>query len=315
MEMTIVSKWANQQLAPSKRNLNLNPKIMDFWNSCWPVHMEYKSPIPLLVLSAVENMTQLNLEKQWIVRDGILPLLAFFQKNSEPPKNLKTKLYVSETVAEIIPTAWRNCFGLRKLSTLQREAPVHNLILTGLMSKNYVNLSTVTTQIEKLKAEKKNKGFKTLSIFTPPRYFGYGAEHDHEFIYAYAEKIISNLGTANKIYEWLSFQTEQSFSGFQAVDLNSEFLVSDSYLLHHMYARGASAQETHSSSAEVISLSPFYGWKLISQLPKQKQHEVWTRISEVEEYQRYLEKMEIEKINNRFPWGDWLNDWSQRRQP
>jgi hypothetical protein len=310
-----VSDWA--KTSTIEKNFDLaaeaQGRAQDFF---WPIAYRYISQIPTIFLYAVKTPSILATSSDWIARDGVVPLTWFFLKNPIPPKNLKAKIWVHYSCKDSVPKEWKGNVGVFQFQPKESKIKKDQIFFTGLMSANYIDLTTLEVQLATIRKNLDENGtkIKSFSVFAPPRYFGYGAEHDHNYQFEFAAKIISEFGTNFRVYKWNQFEAEQNFSSSYVVDLNSNCLISDSFCVHHAVARGATFLDVNAvNSAGESSISGLnnHGWvltKLSADAGKQK--EIAGELEDAREFSKYLIDSGLSEIHNRFPWPDWVTDWA-----
>jgi hypothetical protein len=310
-----ISDWAKASTIEKNFDLSADAqgKAHDFF---WPIAYRYISQIPTIFLYAVTNPGVLNTSTDWIARDGLVPLTWFFLKNPIPPKSLKAKIWIHYSGKDVVPKEWKNNVGLFKFQSSEKQSKKKSIFFTGLMSANYIDLTTLEIRLKKIKQilEQKKVKIESYSVFVPPRYFGYGAEHDHNYQFEFVAKIVAEFGYNFKIYKWNKFEAEHNFSDFYVVDLNSNLLISDSFCVHHAVARGATFLDVESPDLKIEkSFSGLNGheWalsKLVIDPIKQKS--VAKDLDEADDFSKYLTETGLIEIHNRFPWPDWVTDWA-----
>ena len=318
MSYKFVSEWAKASVIEKNFDMSLDAqgKAQDFF---WPIAYRYISTIPTIFLYAVKNPEIFNSATDWIARDGLVPLTWFFLKNPVPPKNLKAKIWIHHSGKDSVPKEWKNNVGVFQYQPTETKTKKNDLFFTGLMSANYIDLTTLGIQLSKIQEvlEAKKVKIDSYSVFTPPRYFGYGAEHDHNYQFEFAAKIVSEFGKNYKVYKWNQFEAEQNFSGSYVVDLNSHCLISDSFCVHHAVARSGAFLDANAvdlSSDQFVPGLNGHGWTFSKlNVDSAKQKEIKGELEAAKEFSKYLTETGLTEIHNRFPWPDWVTDWSANK--
>jgi hypothetical protein len=317
MNYKIVSDWAKAAAAEAKVEAAVhNTKgTLDFF---WPAHLKYSGVIPGCFLFNIRDIKMLNRSTCWIARDGLVPLTWFFLQNPTPPKSLATKIYIHHSVQEIVPKPWQKLIRVYKLQPDEKliRQKKSKLLITGLMCKSYVDVANLKNQINSLNQlfDSQKIKIENCSIFTVARHNGHGSEHDHTFHFEFTNEIIKGFGTEFKIYKWNQFEMANDFSDYYVVDLNSRYIIADSFNIHHAIARGATYLEPGGDlqPIETVPLSRSHHWALA----KVGQNTTALALAkaglkQAQEFSDYFVEDGLADVQKRFPWPDWVTDWAK----
>ena len=132
-------------------------ELKQYFDALWPSIEMYESVMKPIFLADLPSAAEANPKGEWLVRDGLLPLIWFFTKNPEPG-SFRGKLRVHASFEEFIPDAWRPQVDLYELFSNDQDGydssfgvdtgEVKELLLTGLIMQSYCSLSKLESDLK-----------------------------------------------------------------------------------------------------------------------------------------------------------------------
>jgi hypothetical protein len=284
-----------------------------FTQYLWPVSVKFYNPFPAIYLCQVPKLPKMKEPQTFFVRDGTISASWFFSTYPEPGK-FKDNLLLNYRIAPYVPKEWGKQVRFYRLASLSNQNQrKNNLLITGLMSRNYVSIDHAEKIVESLKQET----YKDVKIYCVPKYWGHGDEHDHAYSFQFASTILNaNLGQISFI-EWTGYEFFDQFHNYRVVDFSENFLCSDSYLVHYAAAKGSEILSFDNCPYQVekrFELSQFHWIEVLKKVPHGQSSEELTK--DLGQDRNYLERessFERSSANDRFPWPLWYSDWFKYR--
>jgi len=289
--------------------------FQSFIDSIWHARAALYSPIPMdFLLKYVDSPKYLSQRPEWILRDGLVPLAWFFKQNPTPPKTLRTKLYIEESLAPLIPKAWKplvGSFRLRSISTKPNPSRETSLFLTGIMNPSHCSLSFLSHSLKKIHRLLKEKKVTPSSVycylplaFESVHYTSAFEFHPHFIKILKSEFQIPILFLGEKEF----FNKSQISHGF-IYELNEGGLFNNSYLLHRSLFNGLSLLENPPSSSNLfktVYFSPYHALELSNKI-SQSQDPIEKPLPHPFETDTFIETLE----NNykTLPWSVEFHRW------
>ncbi len=232
----------------------------------------YSSPLIHINLHDLHSAEQINYFQQVLVRDGLFPILDFFNRHPDP-KFFKPIFIFHKNFADYIPIKWqRNVlfydFAFLPESKLMQHFFAHDsLLIKGIYNYNVFDLE----KLEYLLSTSMNfkNIFLSLNLLDNP--FLNKKWEGNSLLYDFS-KTIDNLKRKFPNFEKIELITyEQLFkiknlNEFKFVDLNKKFhYYSDEYLNFYLIKNGAIPHEVElipkpqSTSGHLVRITPLHG--------------------------------------------------------
>lgn len=299
-------------LSPFTRNWN-NHKHPDFIFTFWPVTEEYYSPLNALYLHELSHFREAHEHPHILSRDGLLPLLWFFENNPIP--QTKTKLLVHERFQHFIPSAWWQDSGTYRLSghpdrpfTWEKKTAPKRLLLHGIVTQNFIDLNYLKKRLDRMFAlvEEKKLQIEGVDCFLIFRDDPYHWCETDQLVGQFMQEISTALKGQATFFSEKEIINKNSFANYEVFELNQMYFSADNYINFLTLTRGASLLESAPAKEGeyFVPQSPFHGF-WVNPSPEHRPYSP--------EVQDYLEKMrgislidEKEERKNYWPRDFWL---------
>lgn len=294
-------------------------KRHEFKSYLWPTSEEYYSPLSPIFVSVSLNPTELNLQSEWLARDGLIPLLWFFKRNPNPG-NFKQRLFVHEEFSPYVPTVWRKQVGSYRVvnSRVSMLNKPNKIFLTGMVSDSTHSLDFLDSNIECLlktigkdRLAKMEKYFFFIQKDSRP-----GENKKCDYFSEYMLRIFKKFGTKKiTMLNWNSFETIQSFEEFFVSEFNERLLNADNFVVHSALQRGGSfldlnGRRNQNAEEKFVRLSPYHGLLIQEQLRDSPMLDLYKK--SLKSAEKYFLKIETgSRINLSLPWPTWIVPWSK----
>lgn len=223
------------------------------------------------------------------VRDGLLPLMTFFQVYS--PEMVSAKLMVHARFRSVVPDKWLSKVLFYRVKHLSSEiySDLSKLIIIGCQSPAMGSLLD-TEDVLRLIVNKWQLGSgKKLKVqcwlpVKSPHFLGFPQQTENGVERLY--RALRLLGDGVEFVEWPDLALEQDLSNAHLVEINSGNLVQESYCTHLLMSRGArmvsvasvvgklslssGENQTRQPGSEFFHLSPYHGLEIENDLQKPK---------------------------------------------
>jgi hypothetical protein len=307
-ENALVDWFAAHERSPRAGRLpSLDPEATYFLNVLWPVSLPYYSPLNPVFLAQCAGLEALDKHPHWFVRDGLVPLLWFFEQHPSPRK-LRSRLWVHEELGRWVPPAWRGHCGTYRLETTpgRERAAARGLLLTGIMMDSYCPLSRLDAHLDSIVARYGRRLDRMeLALFAPACFGQRGETPAHEFHAEFMLRLCRKLGSSVRALSWARLEATESWEGFDVIDLTDRHLCADSYLLHLAVSRGANPrfEGQGQSGGDFVALSPLHGFRM---------HHSLGRLPTRADKPARLQEAMRSPANRRFPWPEWFARWTEQ---
>ncbi len=319
-----INRWNKARSLLFKRSqshLERKP-IAKFRYALWPLNTEYYSPVHAVFLQNLPNLKSLELQPEWIIRDGLLPLVWFFLRNPRP-SGLKAKLFVHSDLLFVVPSSWSKNIGAYRLVS-------NPTYLVSQSKRKNIRFTVTYTLYDILSSEEIETSLTRALVDVKPQ----GSVSDrHEVLLPFFYESLSpadlrrSLETYDQvsrllnqkvgIVEWREVENRDSFQDVRVVDLGSKVYCADSYVSHLMLGRGATIQSSPLGAGtgpqavdRYLALSSFHGFMLNETKPRPTfaNRVFW------DDFERVLRCAPEEKQNQfispwKFQWPTWLGEW------
>lgn len=281
---------------PKRRRLNEDFQVpgyaTPFLNFMWPMANEYVSPLNAIFLVQIIQLSAFNQRRYWLIRDGLVPLVFFFKVHPKP-EGVRTRLFIEESVAFVVPEAWRPLVGTYRVTSSFQPADLSKTLFCGLAAPHHQEDEELREQLNSLDGENLRK--RENSVYLPTR--PYFLNFDETFPLRYLSILTSAVGSRLQPLAWSQVNFRTHFSGYELIELNGKRLVADSYIAHLVLARGAFIRSRPRSESERwIPLSPFHGLALKDRV-------------EASGDAAFSSRLENDPRNQIFPWSTWFGGW------
>jgi hypothetical protein len=151
-----IHDWQAGVIATTEAVPPRETEVKDFYQNLWPASEPYISVLNPVFLVDLPKMASPSEPGTWFVRDGLLPLIWFFQKNPEPG-SFTGILRVDAEFEEFVPDAWRTQVELYEIfqeasSTYGRVVPaegfITDILLLGLVMPSACSLKQLEADLE-----------------------------------------------------------------------------------------------------------------------------------------------------------------------
>lgn len=323
-----VERKSNINLGPSdfffmgQQALGQTPQCKQFVDSMWPLSARYASPLNPIFLVEIGSLDLLRQRPFWMIRDGLIPLLWFFELHPEPKlKNFSSKLLVSEDLAPFIPAPWRNYFGTyQKVSRHSADVSGadRRLLIAGVVSENFCSLDFLESDLKKIRewveTRKTSKRQQTEAlVFLPTQ-----GDISSAFVSQYIVNVCQAIGGDMRCLSWQKFSTLDGLENCDFLELNDGQICKDSFLEEFALSSGAlpigrqhlPVAAEMGSGTRYVELSPHHG--LVVKAEVSEKSELSEALNAGNErspiYQKYHRALRS-KAHGRFPWPQWLSAW------
>lgn len=305
------------------RSAPRNPAAQELLNCLWPASREYYSPLNPVFLGQFRNLKAMNGRQVWLSRDGLIPLLWFFESHPAP-KGFKGRLLVHEKLASFVPRAWRRCTGTYALEAIcagarmaqpRADAKNRQLLLFGVSTDRFSSEAFLKHQLEVLRKKVSPAGLARATIRIVLQ--GSSLHPDQGPHAGFLLGLASRLGTRLEAVSAAGIDSNGDWSSHEIVDLNEGLLCLDSYLTHCLLAGGARffgqnpRPAPESSTPDFLLLSPQHGMRVSARIPGRAPAQAGAKT--LAEFRAYLR--EEEKIQPRgrspFPWPMWFTGFAR----
>lgn len=247
-----MSRWASMLTDASQFH---NPS-----NYLWPATMAHGAS-DWAFLSEIDQKISRTPGIAIKIRDGLIPMLWFFNKNPEPA-NWQRKILIHHSLFRHVPMAWRDRTGVYEIGAQPRPEDIETmdeLLLLGVASDNFCGLermeqllARIEERLAQLPAVTKLSGY----IAIPPwvDHVGFQAE--------YFVTLARRLNRDIQFLNWYKFCGRRNLSKTFVVDLNEFVLCADNYLYQWALTHGAKSffplQEGYQPGEELSLYHRYY---------------------------------------------------------
>jgi hypothetical protein len=272
--------------------LPIPPYVEWFTHEIFPSALEYFSPLNAVFLFQFPGLKSLNLKSSWLIRDGEVPLHHFFSIHPDPI-GVKSKIYVEESLAWLVPRSWKSKTGTYRVVSKKPSKPVDKCMIFGIGSAEVQSLSQLKTRLESLESKK----IKALAkeLYLPFRWIS--NNEDELYPYRCISLLRSHIGQNIRAVNWSQMKLKNSYDGYLFLDLTSRRYCADSYVTHIVLSRGAflpSSLRTGKQSCSFVALSPYHGLEVSDKIGRYS-----------------MPRNASINFESKFPWREWFVPWSQ----
>ncbi len=246
---------------PNRQGSNPSPKekVREMEAFLLPVPLAYDSPIPLLCLWRVQKLSQLRVQKCWLVRDGLIPLLWFFERFPKPERTTSALVIDSRWTAAI-PPAWRSRCSQYELESRAQHRPAKDWVSSGLVSPLFCGPRTLRARFAQVRAK------ASLRCWLAVRPDTISPRHDLKSYQVFFSEINDRFGTNVSIVPWTDLLGAISFDAVEILDLNEGLLCADDAMIHFFLAKGAQLpvprRRPRARRGKVLAISNAHGWRI-----------------------------------------------------
>jgi hypothetical protein len=289
--MKIRTEWLNLLDQDQKGFFVKSNHAQQHWRAQLdPLLRDYINPLNGFFVSSVQNMKELEQRPLWLARDGVIPLLFFFNKFKHP-KNLKSKILIREDLLTCVPVNWRAHIGSFNIVSVEKKEP-KSIFIYGMNSEALVSVESSDEALQDILALQINQLEKVL-LYLPSRRFS-AKESEHEAAEV-LQSIFKKVSLNAEIVDWADVLPHHDWKSTLIVNIQKNTVVSDDWLFHTLLSRGAFVSSAKDKSKdEFVYFSPFHGCSF-----NLKPH--WPKVSP-KEYDNYL-RLQMGKIEmSTFDW-------------
>jgi hypothetical protein len=337
-----VANWAatsKSTLSPAQNDSVKSARANDvasFFQTVWPASESYVSALQPIFLVDLPKLNELSPNQDWLVRDGLLPLIWFFVKNPEPGR-YSGRLRIPHEFQAFVPDAWRKQVDLYQIfeetaegftpSFEAREAKheVREILLMGLIMPSVCSLSRLEfelSEIVRFVGGREALSKVQLRAFLPVRFEETSVYNGPAYFNRYMTSICAALGTDIEYLAFESFQWMYPRAGSWVHEFNERWLYSDSYLTMLALSKGSrfipmgpsglrsSLRATADDFDRVFPAFPNvsfgvharYSQPFINYLDS-----AW--VSETQERSQAYFRAVSSAANTAYPWPKWFDSW------
>ena len=312
---TLNKKWfeLHPQFKPKTKPPMLNGEIL---HSLWPISEPYESLITTIYSPLIPQLDYLNSEKYWVFRDGLIPLLWFFNK-FKAPKNLKTTIFIYKSHIPYVPAPWQKYIGSYELYTSKTHKKRTHLGFLGILSDSYMSDINNESIIKKFSKNFNNQSPSKLKKFCFLPCKPGAIRHDiAPFIIQHSLLLGKYFGNNIQSLSYNQILGLENYKNCYFIDLNNHLLSSDNGILHYSLSKGGVLWQGRLSDSrlqkdeKLFPLSEHHGF-ILNQRPKftKKVFHPKDTLS-LDEVAEVL-KITKHPVNTDFPWPDLFEDWVQ----
>lgn len=221
----------------------------DFLNGFWPFLNDYYSPLNPVFSPAYRRFLHdlREGETAWL-RDGLVPLTWFLRENS--PQSIRGHLLAPERFAAFVPSAWRPKFSFYRLITPEISRP-KTLFIACPVHERFVKLEQVEKQLSAA-AKKLGRNKVDVKMYCPVKW---GRD---TFPAEFMRRVFKYFPNAD-VLSWHAIANLGALKDTVYLELNGDYIISDSYVQYHMLSRGAGLLGGTSRGKVSIRLSRYHG--------------------------------------------------------
>jgi hypothetical protein len=290
--ISVSEEWvaaARQERVPGRLKPETS-EVRQFVSRLWPMAGGYRSPIEPVFLMECDGLASLR-GRDWLVRDGAVPLCWFFSAHPSPAlvsKKSRAKararteesfdgiLYLHESCQGVVPEPWRKHVRYYRLvsrasvgfaENRETERRRSRLLLCGLVMPPYCGIDAARKLLQKARESLFSGGdAPEVAWYFHVKVWGWGIESDPSFAARFFRELVRELGNPAEIIEELDFAGGPSFSDYYVLDLNERLLLADPLIPHVALSRGARLAVPGvemGTPTSYFPLSPFHGVELL----------------------------------------------------
>ncbi|MBK9294003.1 MAG: hypothetical protein IPM57_06090 [Oligoflexia bacterium] len=277
----------------------------------WPIAMDYDNPLNAVFLLQIPHLEMLNQKSVWLIRDGLVPLMWFFNKNPNP-KNVKSKLLVEQSFADFIPNKWRDRFGTYKIVTKNMK-PYKNICVSALLLEAYCSLDYFVNSLKESTNILDKNYFKMPKTSFFVHRFGY-SNPANEQIYSsrFMLELFKHFGLNFNPINWNQLSEQSEYNETLYFDFNEKLLIADSFITHLILSRGGQIlNDKNELSGKYIPFSIFHGVLVEENLKKTNIKQLSNKDkNQYELLNKRLVSAMTSEANKKFPWPNWFAEWT-----
>lgn len=205
----------------------------------FPLNLAYANPLPTVFLWRAKSLRELKAEAEWLVRDGLMPLLWFFQKYPRPGSDFKNRLLIHKEVSWAVPPAWRRHCGI------YHYAPA--VALTRARPKGKKAETVVTSFIASPLFCSQEFLARKLAAAKPSDVLAWAAVRDGLFLadsdltasFRMTQTLLRAVSGEVRVRPWHELAGHSYYGDAAYLDLNQRLLCADDTPYHAFVSRGA----------------------------------------------------------------------------
>lgn len=322
-DLVLQGYFDNHPNRQTAMQLPVTPSLNQFMGAIWPMGPLYYNPMNAVYLMQIVDLRLLRIRPEWVVRDGLIPLLWFFKQNPRPP-DFNVRLYVDESLARFVPEVWSSKFGTYRLHSGQPSPLGSRTALIGIAAEIYAGVSFVHKKIAAICARESAAGSLSTDLCVLAKIVSHD-EKEQTFHASYFREIFTQATGAMRIMTRNELCGTFDMQKVRLYDLNEKLLLSDNSMAHELLRKGAYWGETReiSHGEEYRKLSPFHGYVMNANLDQVSGLDVAQSMREFSQFHDRVDDVFSSQAFQHFPWPTWFTEWAratqdeivQKRQP
>jgi len=209
-------------------------------------HPHFSTARSIFILEHVKNFELLNTEASWMARDGLLPLLWFFNIHREPPKGFKSRFWIHENSFPWIPDAWKkqcNPYRIENIPSTNKvneQANRKRLLLLGATSPSFCSIYHLTTILDRIRNAYKGKleNLETILCSIPLHFQGYYFKDYTQFHQSFIKEVFQAFSGKIEFIPENKLDEIDSFLDYEVIELNEGLYYHYSFLVYQVLSKG-----------------------------------------------------------------------------
>jgi|GEM_PF-7062532 len=205
----------------------------------------YDAEIRPTFLTGIHDLELLDAASEWLVRDGRIPLSLFFTAHPAPLCCV-AKLYIEDSLRDLVPDPWRMQIGTYQLVNRlvgKDQSRYSKLLIVGVNSAAYCELPEAARLLQEAA-----KGFEERHGSAPDEVIVHllqkreplqavekTTRHTGELLL----EVCQLFGRKLRFLNPDEFEASRGFDGCEILDLNQKLVCADSSLVHTALTKGA----------------------------------------------------------------------------
>jgi hypothetical protein len=298
------------------------PSTRTLIKAFWPSALPYYSALNPVFLNDNLSVQKLNRLPAWLLRDGLMPLQWFFHSFPKP-QGFKSRFYVHEELAPIVPTPWRPFCGTYRLESSNPPPSAREpkgLILAGVVMDAFCGIEHLQKSLDRIIARYGKAALASMELlsFLPMDQHSRDLQPQHQYHSEYWLRLCRALGASIKPLSWKELTGLETLADYDFLELNEGLVCADSYLSHLLASKGARFFDqaprprsmSGSGDSSWVDISPMHGFRLSGKL--EGAYALAGEEKELEsaaEHFRQLAVLTDAPAHYPYPWPDWFNAW------
>ncbi len=211
-----------------------------------PFSLEFFGPKNMMLLFGGHEFCNLTDRTQLVARDGVIPLLKFFQELN--PKDLDLTLYIPKDFCFLVPNEWRSKVKFYSVkSNIQYSSSnlPKKLFISGILNSTLADPDELEESLKHLVSVLGEKNIANMDImaYFPNKRSDLWGSWDDENVLKFSALIFKYLKLDIKTPLWPKLHNESDFKDCLYYEINSGLFIKHSYLTNFTLSRGAGLLE------------------------------------------------------------------------